>query len=297
MLKNWKKESGTSMKKKLVYLALALSFVLSGYLGQTTEKAAPEQVKVYDVKKVHSANTIERNATEASSLEAAHWSYEGETGPEHWGELDAKYSACGNGSEQSPINIESSHVKTKKKLEGIKIQYEPTAFSLINNGHTVQANAKTDHNSIAVEGTEYKLAQMHFHTPSEHQLNGKNYDMELHLVHKAENGKTAVLGVLIKEGKENEKLAPIWSVLPKEETEQEIAVKEPVDLPALLPKNQTSFYYEGSLTTPPCTEGVEWIVLQQPIEMSKEQIGAFKEIFPDNHRPVQPINKREIIRN
>src|SRR4051812_12268129 len=98
MLKNWKKESGTSMKKKLVYLALALSFVLSGYLGQTTEKAAPEQVKVYDIKKVHSANTIERNATEASSLEAAHWSYEGETGPEHWGELDAKYSACRNGS-------------------------------------------------------------------------------------------------------------------------------------------------------------------------------------------------------
>jgi carbonic anhydrase len=183
------------------------------------------------------------------------------------------------------------------KLENIQIQYKPTPFSLVNNGHTVQANASTPANSIVVEGKEYKLAQFHFHTPSEHQFNGEHYDMELHLVHQDANGKLAVLGVMIQEGKQNEKLASVWEALPQEETENDVSVDEPVDLQALLPADQTSFHYNGSLTTPPCSEGVKWIVFEQPMEMSKEQIQAFQQIFPDNHRPVQPLNEREIIKN
>ncbi len=271
------------MKKKLVYpfLAVSLSFSLGACSEQTKETAAPK----------------EKQATEAYGTHTAHWSYEGETGPEHWGELDPSYSACINGNEQSPINIEFSQVKTNERLENIQIQYKPTPFSLVNNGHTVQANASPPTNSIVVEGNEYKLAQFHFHTPSEHQLNGQPYDMELHLVHQDANGKLAVLGVMIQEGKESEKLASIWDALPKEETEKDVTVEEEVDLQALLPVDQTSFHYNGSLTTPPCAEEVKWIIFEQPMEMSKEQIQAFQQIFPDNHRPVQSLNEREIIKN
>ncbi|MDQ0243353.1 carbonic anhydrase [Bacillus fengqiuensis] len=271
------------MKKKLVYpfLAVSLSFSLGACSEQTKETAAPK----------------EEQATEAYGTHTAHWSYEGETGPEHWGELDPSYSACINGNEQSPINIEFSQVKTNERLENIQIQYKPTPFSLVNNGHTVQANASTPTNSIVVEGNEYKLAQFHFHTPSEHQLNGQPYDMELHLVHQDANGKLAVLGVMIQEGTESEKLASIWDALPKEETEKDVTVEEEVDLQALLPVDQTSFHYNGSLTTPPCAEEVKWIIFEQPMEMSKEQIQAFQQIFPDNHRPVQSLNEREIIKN
>ncbi|WP_235867351.1 carbonic anhydrase family protein [Priestia abyssalis] len=141
------------------------------------------------------------------------------------------------------------------------------------------------------------MNENHIKEKALHQFNGEQYDMELHLVHQDANGKLAVLGVMIQEGKENEKLASVWDLLPKEETEKDISVKEPVDLQALLPEDQTSFHYNGSLTTPPCTEEVKWIVFEQPIEMSKEQIQAFQRIFPDNHRPVQPLNEREIIKN
>ncbi|TWI57963.1 carbonic anhydrase [Halalkalibacter nanhaiisediminis] len=234
---------------------------------------------------------------EAHSEKLAHWSYEGESGPEHWGELDPTYSTCVDGSEQSPINIEFSQVDTSESIENIEIKYEPASFSLVNNGHTVQANATELNNGIIVEGQEYQLVQFHFHTPSEHQFNGQHYDMELHLVHQDINGKLAVLGVMIQEGKENENLASVWDDLPKEETENEIPINEPINLQNLLPEDQSSFHYTGSLTTPPCTEEVKWIVFKQPIEMSKEQIQAFQEIFEENHRPVQPLIERDITEN
>ncbi|KKI88422.1 carbonic anhydrase [Bacillus sp. SA1-12] len=265
------------MNKKFVYPFLAVSLSVS--LAACSEKTNA---------------TTETNESKEKEDHTVHWSYKGETGPKYWGELDQANSACVNGSEQSPINIEFSKIVTEKKSENTRIQYEPTAFTLVNNGHTVQANATTESNSISVEGKEYKLAQFHFHTPSEHQFNGQNYDMELHLVHKDSNGKIAVLGVMIQEGKENEKFASIWDVLPKDETSKEMTVKEPIDLLGVLPKDQTSIHYNGSLTTPPCTEEVKWIIFEQPIEMSKEQIQTFQQIFPDNHRSVQSLNGREL---
>lgn len=285
------------MKKNFVYLFLTVSliFLLGACSEQTSETAAPKEEKTNDVKEEQPIDT-KGNKAEDDNTQADQWSYNGDTGPEHWGKLDNANLACANGSEQSPVNIDFSQVTESKKLEGIQIQYEPTTFSLVNNGHTVQANVETDNNSIIIEGNEYKLDQFHFHTPSEHQFNGQNYDMELHLVHEDADGKLAVLGLLIKEGSENESLAPIWDVLPKEETEKDIPVKEPLDLQALLPQDQTSFHYNGSLTTPPCTEEVKWIIFEQPIELSKIQIQEFQEIFSDNHRPVQPLNN-EILRN
>lgn len=235
---------------------------------------------------------------EEHELQTANWSYSGETGPISWGDLDQTYTACVNGREQSPINVDYSEVKTTKTIETIDFQYKPTSFSVINNGHTIQVNNESERNKMIVEGTEYGLVQFHFHTPSEHQFSGQQYAMELHLVHQNENNELAVLGVMIQEGVVNKNLQTIWDALPKQKTTEEaIFIREPINLQVLLSQEQTFLYYNGSLTTPPCTEEVKWIVLEQPIEMSKEQIEVFQQIFPHNNRPVQPLNEREIIRN
>ncbi|WP_050183104.1 carbonic anhydrase [Domibacillus robiginosus] len=238
------------------------------------------------------------NGDESSLAEKGHeWSYEGETGPGHWVELDPLNAACVNGTEQSPINIQKAQAKKAAKVEELKINYIPSAFSLVNNGHTVQGNIQTEGNSIKLNGKDYTLAQFHFHTPSEHLINGHSYDMELHLVHKSKEGQLAVLGILIKEGKTNTVLEQAWNVIPKEKTTEGISVPELIDLKHILPKNKHNYQYAGSLTTPPCSEGVQWVVYKQPIEMSTEQINIFREIFPDNHRPVQAIGDREVIKH
>ncbi len=232
---------------------------------------------------------------EVDTHQKPHWSYKGETGPNKWGNLDSSFSTCADGKEQSPIDIELTKVKLDKTLEDVQINYKSTAFTVMNNGHTIQANDASESNSIWVEGKEYKLIQMHFHKPSENQINGQSFEMEGHLVHKNSDEKLAVLGFLIKSGMENKELAEIWSKLPKEETKEDVKLEKPVDLVNLLPKEKKSFRYNGSLTTPPCSEGVKWIVLEQPIEMSKEQIEAFGAIFSNNHRLVQPLNNRQVL--
>ncbi|WP_223881934.1 carbonic anhydrase [Niallia endozanthoxylica] len=285
------------MKEKITHLFFVL--LLSSFLlTACTEQTVPITENSYDVKVEQTASHVETEVKEANGSHAEEWSYEGKTGPEHWGGLNSVYSACSKGKEQSPINIESSHIKNPDatETEDITIHYEPILYTIENTGYTIQANPITRRNILGLNGKEYALEQFHFHTPSEHQFNGKSFPMEMHLVHKDPYGKLAVLGIMIHEGNENEKLAPAWNVLPKKESEKAI-VKEPIDLNALLPQNKTAFHYKGSLTTPPCTEGVKWVVLEQPIYMSTNQIQAFKTIFPDNHRPVQPINEREVIKN
>ncbi|WP_338448038.1 carbonic anhydrase [Niallia oryzisoli] len=282
------------MKTKAKLLSIAL--ILSGFLASCSEQTIPIEENVNDVKAEQTTSQLETEVKEANGSHPADWSYEGDTGPEYWGELDPSYAACSKGKEQSPINIESSQIKDSDTKADMTIQYEPTTVTLENTGYTIQANPITKRNIIVLNNKEYALEQFHFHTPSEHQFNSKNFPMELHLVHKDPYGKLAVLGVMIQEGNENEKLAAAWNALPKKASEKTI-VKEPVDVKSLLPQKQTAFHYDGSLTTPPCTEGVKWLVYEQPIYMSKDQIQAFKERFPDNHRPVQPINDREIIKN
>lgn len=237
------------------------------------------------------------DAPAAPALAAAHWSYEGESGPDQWYALADAYAACKTGVEQSPINIVTSNVSKDKSAAALTINYHPTAVTVMNNGHTIQANDASGTNSITVDGVEYKLAQFHFHTPSENQIDGQNFPMEGHLVHKSADGKLAVLGFLIKEGQANEPLAELWSKLPKDETKTDVALDKAIDLTGLLPADKSTYQFEGSLTTPPCSEGVRWFVLQQPIEMSAEQIKAFQAIFPDDHRPVQELNGREVAAN
>lgn len=235
----------------------------------------------------------ELSAKKSADAHNVHWGYEGDEGPEHWGELDPTFAVCADGKEQSPINIVTSNTQLNDSVQ-LEIHYESTSFTLMNNGNTIQANPTTESNFIELDGERYNLLQFHFHQPSEHQFEGKNLAMEMHFVHKNESGDLAVIGVLINEGMRNTALANVWTNLPDEKTEHDLKLDEPVDLVKLLPDDQTKFRYNGSLTTPPCSEGVRWIVFKDAIELSKEQIEAFGEIYPNNNRPVQSLNERGI---
>ncbi|MDT3427023.1 carbonic anhydrase [Paenibacillus forsythiae] len=233
-------------------------------------------------------------APAAPAAAKAHWSYEGDTSPEHWGELEEDFETCELGKEQSPIDIEAPDVKKDSHLSPVEVDYSPSEVSLVNNGHTIQVNVSGENNHIVLEGKSYTLKQFHFHLPSEHEVGGKHNEMELHFVHKTADGEIAVLGILINGGAENAELNKLWSQLPREESEEAVAIDGKFDLKALLPGDLHSYRYHGSLTTPPCTEGVQWIVLQQPVEWSEAQIGAFRTLFPHDNRPVQPLEGRTL---
>jgi carbonic anhydrase len=213
-----------------------------------------------------------------------HFEYEGEDGPEAWAELSDHYETCGRGQEQSPIDLANASLAD---LENISFNYGETAVNIINNGHTIQVNVSSG-SHIVINGETYNLAQFHFHAPGEHTVAGQSYPLEMHLVHRAANKALAVVGVFIAEGAENEAFAPVWEHLPAEETGV-TATGASVNVAALLPANQLFYRYNGSLTTPPCSEGVLWSVMSTPIEMSAEQIAAFTDIIAGNNRPVQPI--------
>lgn len=218
-----------------------------------------------------------------------HWAYEGEHGPAHWGHMSKDFAACSEGKQQSPIDITAAQ---KEDLKDVEFSYKPSALNIINNGHTVQVNYDQG-SSIKVNGVDYQLAQFHFHTPSEHTLGGKSFGMELHLVHKNDKGELAVVGVLLEEGKENAAFKTIWQNLPKKADEKK-SVKANVNADELLPKTRSYFTYGGSLTTPPCSEGVTWIVLKTPVQMSKKQLQSIETIMHHNNRPVQPLHDRKL---
>ncbi|WP_130617451.1 carbonic anhydrase [Dyella amyloliquefaciens] len=224
-----------------------------------------------------------------------HWSYSGESGPAHWSTLDAKFAACGNGMAQSPIDLESHDAKPGKAGE-FHIDYEKGDVALVNNGHTVQANVADAKDTVVFDGDTYHLAQFHFHSPSEHTTDQKRFPLEIHFVNQDGAKHILVVGVMVKLGDENPTLAPVFRSLPPASSRASVtaAAPIPVDLASVLPKNHEAYVYNGSLTTPPCTEGVRWVVLSHPIEMSKDQVASFSRMFPDNHRPLQKVNGREI---
>lgn len=219
-----------------------------------------------------------------------HWDYDGKEGPEHWGELDPAFETCKKGQNQSPIDIADT---SQAPLDPIEFSYQPIPLNIINNGHTIQVNAPKG-NSIMVGGKKYELLQFHFHSPSEHKSNGKASEMEVHLVHKNQDGQLAVVGVFMNKGSEHPLVKSIWEHLPtkagKEHMVKEVKLN-PVDF---LPADRTYSNYPGSLTTPPCSEGVNWIVMNEPIEVSDAQIKKFTSIVPMSARPVQPLNGRAV---
>ncbi|KGR89812.1 hypothetical protein CD30_15010 [Ureibacillus massiliensis 4400831 = CIP 108448 = CCUG 49529] len=234
---------------------------------------------------------IEQNEAVTTQV---YWSYEDDTGPSEWVTIDPAFSACGNGSEQSPINITDEIIAPENKNVKIEMKYEPTKFSLENNGFTIQINDSSGENKLLIDDEEYTLEQIHFHNPSEHQINEEVFNMEGHFFHKNKDGKIAVVGVFIKEGKVNTELANLWSELPEEKTSKAIEIEQNVNLLKFLPDVNNIYFYTGSLTTPPCTEGITWILLEEPVEMSSQQIEVFAEIYPQNNRPVQDLNGRSI---
>ncbi|MDM7273034.1 carbonic anhydrase [Sulfurihydrogenibium azorense] len=226
------------------------------------------------------------------NVEVHHWSYEGENGPENWAKLNPEYFWC-NLKNQSPVDI-SDNYKVHAKLEKLHINYTKAVNpEIVNNGHTIQVNVLEDF-KLNIKGKEYHLKQFHFHAPSEHTVNGKYYPLEMHLVHKDKDGNIAVIGVFFKEGKANPELDKVFKNALKEEGSK--VFDGSINLNALLPVVKNYYTYSGSLTTPPCTEGVLWIVLKQPITASKQQIELFKSIMKhNNNRPTQPINSRYIL--
>jgi carbonic anhydrase len=220
-----------------------------------------------------------------------HWTYEGEEGPSHWGELDTSYAACGTGQSQSPIDVANP---SEQDLTNISFHYQPSAVNILNNGHTVQVNYDPG-SYIELDGTRYDVVQFHYHAPSEHTVDGESFPAELHIVHRNADGNLAVVGILLKEGAENAAYQPFISNLPAETSDaKDTGVR--INAMDMLPTVQTTFRYSGSLTTPPCTEGVNWLLMTTPVELSAQQRTALDSLFEGgNNRPVQPINDRTLI--
>ena len=233
-------------------------------------------------------------AADATSHAAAtghvHWSYTGESGPEHWARLHPEFAKCSTGARQSPIDIREGF---RVDLEAIRFDYQPAAFRVIDNGHTVQVNLAAG-SGLTVGGRRYELVQFHFHRPSEERVDGRQYDMVAHLVHKDAEGRLAVVAVLIERGATPQPvIQTVWANLPLEQGE-EVAAQAPLDVGRLLPADRSYFTYMGSLTTPPCTEGVLWMVLKQPVQVSEQQIAIFSRMYPMNARPLQAASGRMI---
>jgi len=230
-------------------------------------------------------------ADSGSRASAGHdWSYEGEHGPEHWGAIKSEYATCSTGKDQSPIDIRGA---TTAALAPIAFDYHSATPDIVDNGHTIQVNVPSG-SSITVGGRRYDLVQLHFHHPSEERIDGKGFAMVAHLVHKDASGKLAVVAVLLREGKANALLETLWSHLPT--VKEEVRTIEGVSISpdALLPADRGYYTFQGSLTTPPCSEGVTWLVLKTPMEVSSAQVATFAHLYSHNARPVQPRNGRVI---
>lgn len=222
------------------------------------------------------------------------WTYTGPRGAQHWAQLDPSYAAC-NGKQQSPINIRNT---VKANLPPLHFEYksEPLEY-LINNGYTVRVNyhdASGAGSALVIGGERYQLIQFHFHHPSEETIDGKHAPMVLHLMHKSASGKVLGVAVLLKEGKPNPTVQQIWNHMPMVKDDEHQIPGVSIDPARMLPPTLGYYSYIGSITAPPCTEGVQWIVLKTPVEVSPAQIAAFAKLYPDDVRPTQPLNGRVI---
>jgi carbonic anhydrase len=221
-------------------------------------------------------------AAPAHAAHPAHWSYAGDGGPAEWSRLQPEFATCATGQRQSPIDIRDG---IRVDLEPITFDYRPAGFNVVDNGHTVQVNLGSG-NTIVVNQRRYELVQFHFHRPSEERINGRQYDMVAHLVHKDPDGRLAVVAVLIERGGAHPVVQQVWNSLPLEKHEA-LTGPAPLNPALLLPEDKRYFTYMGSLTTPPCSEGVLWLVLKQPVSLSEQQLAVFARLYPMNARPLQ----------
>lgn len=221
-----------------------------------------------------------------------HWSYEGEAGPQAWAKLKPDFSTCATGKRQSPIHIEDG-ATLQGPAEPVHFAYAPSNGTVVNNGHTIQVDVQGE-NAITVRGSTYRLLQFHFHTPSEEQINAKRFPMVAHLVHKNNEGQLAVVAVLLDEGVANPMVDKVWTYMPLDANDRVRMPQGLLNLSELLPTDRRYYQFMGSLTTPPCSEGVLWLVMKQPVTISKGQYKLFTQLYPNNARPVQAANGRTV---
>jgi len=229
----------------------------------------------------------------ASAEQHHHWSYSGEGGPSHWAELDAKNAACGEGKSQSPVNIRTQDVR-RTQLPKLMFHYQSAPLHIIDNGHSVQINVEPG-SVLKVGDKSYQLLQFHFHHPSEELMNGKRSEMVAHLVHRDTEGKLAVVAVLLRTGQPNSTVEALWSHLPKQKGKEADFNDALINPAGLLPSDHSYFTYTGSLTTPPCSEGVRWLVLRSESTLSKNEIAVFAKLYPNDARPAQKLNGRQVL--
>lgn len=257
----------------------------------TTTSAAPEHEPTPEAKRQSHRKPATGDAAShaAGAGHAAHWDYAGGAGPEAWGQMKPEFAKCSTGTRQSPIDIREG---IRVDLDPVQFDYKPSAFRVIDNGHTVQVNVAAG-NSIEVMGRRFELVQFHFHRPSEERIDGRQFDMVVHLVHKDLEGRLAVVAVLLDRGSAQPVVQTVWNNLPLEKGE-ELAARGALNLNELLPAERRYYTYMGSLTTPPCSEGVLWMVMKEPVPISAEQIGIFARLYPMNARPIQSASGRLI---
>lgn len=219
------------------------------------------------------------------------WGYEGHSGPEHWGNLTLDFASCKKGKEQSPIDLT---VAEEAKFSAPQLSYSAQPLQLTNTGHTLVEEVSAAPAHLSFGGQDYNLKQFHFHTPSEHHLNGKTFPMEVHFVHSDADGQFAVVGVFVQQGQTNATLQQLLLKAPLQKGESVADQNTVLDLTALMPKEKHFYHYMGSLTTPPCSEQVNWLVLNTPIEASAEQLKQLNQLVGENARPVQQLNARNI---
>ncbi len=254
-------------------------------------------LSVFVVFALVSCNTTQQKQTNQEDHKAhekghVHWTHAtGEEGPENWKNLTEDFLACG-GTVQSPIDIITDSVNKVDSLLPLTLNYSTTNVDIINNGHTVQFNVNGN-NTLSIEGKEYQLLQFHYHALSEHTVNGDHYPLEVHFVHKHSDTDLLVMGILFKEGAANPLFDKYLDSFPKEKGE--FSNEDQIELMEAIPGNLSYYHYNGSLTTPPCSEIVTWYVLQTPLEASKEQIEKFSAILNNNYRPTMPINERSVV--
>jgi carbonic anhydrase len=218
------------------------------------------------------------------------WDYGQEHGPQHWGDLKPEFAACKVGHRQSPVDIQGTQ---KADLPAIQFDYQPSPLRIVDNGHTIQVTYAAG-SSIRVGEARYELKQFHFHRPSEARVHGRSYDMELHLVHEDEAGHLAVVAVLLEHGHENPLVRELWKDVPREKEKEALLEAVRIDAAQLLPSDRGYYTFDGSLTTPPCSEDVTWFVLKRPVQISADEVAQFAKLYPRDARPTQPLHGRVV---
>jgi len=233
-----------------------------------------------------------KHGKSAQGSHGAHWDYTGDYGPHAWGRMKPEFSACANGKTQSPVHIQPGDA-LPADLEPVGFEYGPLIGRIQHNGHTVQVDVQGN-NMLVLRGKVYRLVQFHFHHPAEEMINYRGFPMVAHLVHKDSEGRLAVVALLMETGADNPVLSQVWARMPMKEGEQFSLDASRTSLMETLPKDRGYYTFQGSLTTPPCSEGVTWVVLKQPVQISPAQLQTFRTLFPLNARPVQPVLGRLI---